>query len=120
MAAEPVMLDNGWARKPDKIRHTMKPRLLFSLLSLLLVFSAGQAWSDERWRELPPEERRELRQQMREHWRRENVAPQQSTIDENVPRKRDLSPDERRRLRDELRERHGREERPGKNRQNID
>jgi hypothetical protein len=107
--------DNGLARKPDKIRHTMKSRILSSLLLFLLVFSAGKAWSHERWRELPPEERRELRQQMREHWQREDAGPQQSVIDEATPRKRDLSPDERRRLREELRERHGREGRGTKN-----
>lgn len=114
------MPDNGLARKPDKIRHTMKSRILSSLLLFLLIFSAGSAWSNERWRELPPEERRELRQQMREHWRREHIGPQQSTIDDGSPRRRDLSPDERRRLREELRERQGRDGRRGKDRQYDD
>jgi len=90
-------------------------RSLFAALCLLSILfgSAGSAWA-ERWRDLPPEERREMRQQMREHWqqappRREFRRDDEGRGWQQVP------PEERRRMRDEMREhrreRHGRDER---------
>ncbi len=80
-------------------------RHLSSLLLLLTLFgSAATALADGRWRELPPEERQEIRQQMREQWHRKNTEPQRFYNND----KRDLSVDERRRLREEMREQHGR------------
>ena len=105
----PTTPENGQAINPDKIPHTMNIRTSSSLLLLMLSLSAGSAWSDERWRELAPEERREMRQQMREHWQRENTGPQRLYNNDNSPHRRDLSPDERRRLREEMREQQGRE-----------
>jgi hypothetical protein len=68
----------------------------------------GPRWGDRR--ELPPDERREMRQQMREHWRQERPPHGEG------PRWRGMEPDERLRLRDEMREHRSRFEgsrRPG-------
>lgn len=105
----PTTPENGQAINPDKIRHAMNIRTSSSLLLFTLFLSAGSAWSDGRWRELPPDERREMRQQMREQWQRENAAPQRLYSNDNSPQRRDLSPDDRRRLREEMREQRGRE-----------
>lgn len=90
----------------------MKRRLALSLLLLSLLGSAGSTWAQGYWRDLPPDERRQMRQQMREHWqqdrelRREEGAP---------PRWRDVPPEDRRRLRDEMREQRGwQEQREGR------
>ncbi|MDR0775735.1 MAG: hypothetical protein LBE81_03740 [Azonexus sp.] len=61
----------------------------------------GPGWGDRR--ELAPDERREMRRQMREHWRQEH-----SPRADGKPRWRSMDPDERRRLRDEMREHRGR------------
>lgn len=78
------------------------------------------AWADGRWRDLPPEERVRMREQMREHWQtlppeerqriRESHRQRQEQRQErgqewHQGERLDLSPDERRRLRDELRSR---------------
>lgn len=90
----------------------MKRRLALSLLLLSLLGSVGKVWAQTHWRDLPPDERRQMRQQMREHWqqdrelRREEGAP---------PRWRDVPPEDRRRLRDEMREQRGwQEQREGR------
>lgn len=72
-------------------------------LSLLLLFgllgSGGELWAQGRWRDLPPEERRQMRQQMREHWQ------QESTLRQEAPsRWRDVPPEDRRRMREEMRD----------------
>ena len=79
----------------------MKPRFASSLLLLLSLFgSTGSAWSQAYWRELPPEDRREMRQQMREHWRQErNIRPE-----DGGRRWQDVPPEDRRRLREDMRE----------------
>lgn len=93
-------MDNGRI-SIQRVFATMKRRLALSLLLLSLLGSVGNAWAQGYWRDLPPDERRQLRQQMREHWqqdreiRREEGAP---------PRWRDVPPEDRRRLRDEMRE----------------
>lgn len=75
-----------------------------SLLLLSLLGLAGGAWAQANWRDLPPDERRQMRQQMREHWqqdreiRREEPPP---------PRWRDIPQEDRRRLRDDMREQRG-------------
>lgn len=78
----------------------MKSRLILVALLLSLLGSAGNAWADRRWRDLPPDEREQLRQQMRDHWQREHDARRE----EVHPRWRDLPKEDRRRLRDEIRE----------------
>lgn len=78
----------------------MKSRLFLLLALLSLLGPAGSAWADGRWRDMPPEERRQMREQMREHWQREHEIRR----DEAPPRWRDMPVEDRRRLRDEMRE----------------
>lgn len=115
--------DIGQCRRTetDKIRRTMKSRLVLPLLVLLLL-PAGGAVAEGWRRELPPDERREIRQQMREQWQqRERLAPPQRAYDDGrPPRGRDFPPDERRRLRDEMREQHERDDRRGKRHRHDD
>jgi hypothetical protein len=77
----------------------MKRLLALSLLLLSLFGSAG-VWAQGYWRELPPDERRQMRQQMREHWQQERNYRR----DEGAPRWRDVPPEDRRRLREDMRE----------------
>jgi hypothetical protein len=72
-------------------------------LIILLTLSAGHTLADEQRRDLPPEERRELRKQMREHWERE-YRGQHPRSGEKPVHWRDQPPEERRRLREEMRE----------------
>lgn len=92
----------------------MKARLLLVLLLLLSLFgSVGSAWAQGYWRELPPDERRQMRQQMREHWRALPPEEQQRWREERQERRDDfrrMAPDDRSRLRDELRRRRGPED----------
>lgn len=86
----------------------MKRLFALSLLLLSLLGSAGGAWAQQgNWRDLPPEERRQLRQQMREHWQQEREIRRE----ESAPRWRDVPPEDRRRLRDEMREQRAWQER---------
>ena len=81
----------------------MKRRLVLSLLFLSLLGSAGGVWAQAQWRDLPPDERRQMRQQMRDHWQQQREIRRE----EGAPRWRDVPQEDRRRLRDELRERRG-------------
>ena len=81
----------------------MKAFVTRSLLLLSLLGSVGSAWAQAHWRDLPPEERRQMRQQMREHWQQEREL----RGEEAPPRWRDLPVEDRRRLRDEMREQRG-------------
>ncbi len=83
--------------------------LLVSLLAALALPAAAER------RELSPEERREVRQQMREHWSRDNLGPVRQR-DDAAPQWRDLPPEERSRLRRELREQHDRDGGPDRRR----
>jgi len=78
----------------------MKRRLALSLLLLSLLGSTGGVWAQGSWRDLPPDERRQMRQQMRDHWQQEREMRR----DEGAPRWRGVPPEDRRRLRDEMRE----------------
>lgn len=78
----------------------MKRLLALSLLLLSLFGSAGGVWAQGYWRDLPPEERRQMRQQMREHWQQDREVHRE----EGATRWRDVPPEDRRRLRDEMRE----------------
>ena len=79
----------------------MKTRLVPCLCLLLsLLGSAGNAWAQASWRDLPPEERREMRQQMREHWQQDRNMRRE----EGPRRWQEVPPEDRRRLRDEMRE----------------
>lgn len=81
----------------------MKRRLVLSLLFLSLLGSVSGVWAQAYWRELPPDERRQIRQQMREHWQQEREIRRE----DGAPRWRDVPQEDRRRLRDEMREQHG-------------
>ncbi len=77
----------------------MKRPLALCLLLLSLLGSAGGVWAQGYWRDLPPEDRRQLRQQMREHWQQEREIRR-----DEAPRWRDVPQEDRRRLRDDMRE----------------
>lgn len=81
--------------------------LLFVAMTLLAPLKSVQA--GERWRDLQPEDRQEMRRQMREHWREQSARdyPQREAR-EPRPGWRDVPPEERRRLREEMREMHER------------
>jgi len=82
----------------------MKRRLALTLLLLNLLGSTGGVWAQQGyWRDLPPDERRQMRQQMREHWQQEREIRR----DESAPRWRDVPPDERRQMRQQMREQRG-------------
>lgn len=78
----------------------MKRRLVLSLLLLSLYGAAGASWAQGYWRDLPPEERRQMRQQMREHWQQDREVRR----DEGRQRWQDVPPEDRRRMREEIRE----------------
>lgn len=96
----------------------MKSRSLILILSLMATAVAPVLAEPPR-RELPPEEKREIRQQMREHWYRENTGAQRPD-DARPANWRDLPPEERRRLREEMREQHDRDDRRDKRRPRKD
>lgn len=78
------------------------------LLLLSLLGSAGSVWAQGYWRELPPDERRQMRQQMREHWRELPPEDRQRWREQRQERResfQQMAPDDRSRLRDELRSR---------------
>jgi hypothetical protein len=85
----------------------MKRLFALSLLLLSLLGSVGGAWAQGYWRDLPPEERRQMRQQMREHWQQEREFRRE----DGAPRWRDVPQEDRRRLRDEMREQRAWQER---------
>lgn len=88
----------------------MKRLIALSLLLLSLLGSAGGVWAQQgNWRDLPPEDRRQLRQQMREHWQQEREIRRE----EGAPRWRDVPPEDRRRLRDDMREQRAWQEQRG-------
>lgn len=88
----------------------MKLRFLIHL-SLLLSLLCSQAgvWAQGRWQDLPPDERRQLRQQMREHWQQMPPEDRQRFRQERQERLerreafQQMAPEDRSRLRDELR-----------------
>ncbi|HEX6733591.1 MAG TPA: hypothetical protein VF096_02160 [Azonexus sp.] len=81
----------------------MKFRVILPLLFVLLLGPSVPAAARDGWREMAPEERREMRQQMREHWHQER-----GMRDDGERGRRGMEPDERRRLRDDMREHRGR------------
>ena len=95
-------MDNHFVFK-RYLRITMKSRAKFLLLCLGLMGPLVGTWAQVpapgRWRELPPEERRQMRQQMREHWQQEGAQRP-----EPPQRWRDLPQEDRRQMREEMRE----------------
>lgn len=82
----------------------MKRRMLLALLLLLSLSGLpGSGWAQVRWRDLPPDDRRQMRQQMREHWQQEREMRQ----DERPRHWGEVPPEDRRRMREEIREQRG-------------
>ena len=79
----------------------MKPFCFRACFAVFCLIGSAGLHAQPGWRDLPPEERRQMRQQMREHWLQESGQ----AAGESGPRWRDLPPEERRRLRREMRER---------------
>jgi hypothetical protein len=105
---------------PRQTRHhdatTMNRRFLLAILLLLgLAGSLGSAWAQGAWRDLPPDERRQMRQQMRDHWQqmppedRERFRQERQERQLERQQKREafqqMAPEDRSRLRNELRDR---------------
>lgn len=101
-----------FASKPCGHAIAMKRRILLATLLLLgLSGPVGGVWAQAHWRDLPPDERRQMRQQMREHWQQERELRR----DEEPRRWSDVPPEDRRRMREEIREqRAGSAEREGR------
>jgi hypothetical protein len=77
-----------------------RPIFLALLLLLGLLGPLESALAQARWRELPPEDRRQMRQQMREHWQQEREIRR----DEGARRWNEVPPEDRRRMREEIRD----------------
>ncbi len=84
----------------------MKKRLLVSLLLLQLAAIGGALAHGGGWRDLPPEERRQMRQQMREQWQQDRELRRDDGY-EGRHRWREVPPEDRRRMREEMRDQHG-------------
>ena len=82
----------------------MKRRFAPALILLLcLCGTAVNTWAQASWRNLPPDERRQIRQQMLEHWQQDRDVRR----DEGGRRWQDVPPEDRRRLREDMREQRG-------------
>lgn len=77
----------------------MKSRLILPLLLIALLGLSPSGFARDGDRELGADERREMRQQMRDHWQQERRLREDTDR-----RERSMEPAERQRLRDELRE----------------
>ena len=83
----------------------MKRRVALSVLLLSLLGSAGGVWAQQGyWRELPPDERRQIRQEMREHWQQLPSEQRQNQRREQRERWQQMPPEERQRAKDEWRQ----------------
>ena len=106
VATDNVRIETLWSHVAMKRRI-----LLATLLLLSLSGPVGSVWAQAHWRDLPPDERRQMRQQMREHWQQERELRR----DEEPRRWSDVPPEDRRRMREEIREqRAGSAEREGR------
>jgi len=97
-------MDNDHIETTQLLPAAMKRRIVLPLLLLLgLVGPLESVWAQARWRELPPEDRRQMRQQMRDHWQQEREFRRE----EGPRRWSDVPPEDRRRMREEIREQRG-------------
>ncbi len=86
--------------------------LQWRFLVLLSALPLASAWA-QGWRNVPPEERAQMRQEMRQQWRQESPEqgmPARFEAPDNRRAWRDLPAEERQRLRQDVREhghRHG-------------
>lgn len=85
----------------------MKKRFLLSLLLFQLAALGGALAHGGGWRDLPPEERRQMRQQMREQWQQDSEMRRSNDGYEARQRWREVPPEDRRRMREEMRDQHG-------------
>ena len=84
-------------------------------LSLLLIALHDGASANSHWRDRSPDDRQQMRDQMREHWHQGGDRSGYSADRRDGPRGRDMPPEDRRRLREEIRGRGGpdfRQDRP--------
>lgn len=100
----------------DPARYTPIPRMKicsFLLMFCLGLLAPGLVAAQVNWRDMPPDERHQLRQQMRqqmrEHWEAEHESRREASRNErreaNEPgRWRDIPPEDRRRMREEMRD----------------
>jgi len=80
----------------------MKSRLVVPFLLLSLLGSTVGAWAQQgRPRDLGPDDRRQMRQQMRDHWQQERELLRR---DEAPRRWQEVPPEDRRQIREDLRE----------------
>lgn len=89
-----------------RIRVNGWMRWLLSV-SVFGVLASAQADERGRWSNLPPEQRQEMRDQMREHWRQmppERREWAREHFHEQRERWQQLPPEQRQRLRDEMHE----------------
>lgn len=89
----------------------MISRAILSLLLVVLLGASATAIAGDGRYDMAPDERREMRQQMRDHWQRDRVQR-----GDGERRWRSMEPDERQRLRDDMREHRGRRDDRGERR----
>lgn len=89
------------ALRPQTLPIAMKRRIFPVMLLLLSLSGVGAAHAQAQWRELPPEDRRQMRQQMRDHWQQEREMRRDEPP---IRRWQEVPNEDRRRLRDDLRE----------------
>ncbi len=98
----------------------MKARSILALTLMSLMLTTGAAMAGD-WRgDLPPDDRRELRRQMREHWQQESGERRQVLHEDRPSHWRDLPREERQRLRDEMRQQNDRDWRHDRKRRRDD
>lgn len=79
----------------------MKRRIFLALPLLLGLAASLDVQAQARWRDLPPEDRRQMRQQMRDHWQQEREFRREEGPGRGW---QDVPSEDRRRLREDLRE----------------
>lgn len=98
----------------------MKARPVLALTAMLFVLTTGSVSAGD-WRgDLPPDDRRELRRQMREHWQQESGERRPVLHDDRPSHWRELPREERQRLRDEMRQQNDRDWRYDRKRRRND
>lgn len=85
------------------LNRPMKLRLFPICLLFTTLLAAAGVQAQGQWRDLPPDERRQMRQQMREHWQQQRDVRRE----ESGGGWREVPPEDRRRLREDMREQRG-------------
>lgn len=75
--------------------------------SIFLLFALSAACqgalANGHWRDRSPDDRQQIREQMREHWHQGGERPAYAPDRQGGPRWREMPPEDRRRLREEMR-----------------